>query len=228
MLKELLPPEMAGHVEFYDMALHVTPKKMLQTLQEAVDNVAQPSLIMLGYGLCGNGLNGLKAGKHVLLVPRVDDCIAIVLGSREAYHEQFYSEPGTYYIGRGWLEADVTRLTASAMSDARYGADPLTTYNTYVEQYGPETASWLMDQLYQHYKRLAFVAHNQAELKKYRPRAQEIARFCERWGLRYEEIVGSDRYVRRLIEVAAALDQADGEFLVVPPGGVIQPEQFQC
>jgi hypothetical protein len=229
MLKDVLPPDMPAKVEFFDMALHITPKKMQQTLQEAIDAVETPSLIVLAYGLCGNGLNGIRAGRHVLLIPRVDDCIALMLGSRQAYLEQFRAEPGTYYLGRGWLEADVTRLTASGLTDARYGADPLTTYRTYVEQYGPETAAWLMDQLYQHYRRLAFVAHTQAELDKYRPRVQEIARFCERWGMRYEEILGSDRYVRRLIEVAAALDQAPvgDEFLVIPPGGVIQQEQFQ-
>lgn len=227
MLKDALPPDLAARVEFYDMALHVTPKKMRETLQEAIDSVEAPSLIVLAYGLCGNGLNGIRAGRHVLLIPRVDDCIAIMLGSRQAYQEQFRTEPGTYYLGRGWLEADITRLTARGTTDAQYGADPLTTYATYVEQYGPETAGWLMDQLYQHYKRLAFVTHTQAELEKYRPRVQEIATFCGRWGMRYEEILGSDRYVRRLIEVAAALDQADGEFLVIPPGGVIEQEQFQ-
>jgi hypothetical protein len=87
---------------------------------------------------------------------------------------------------------------------------------------------WIMDQQYQHYERLVLVAHSQEDLEKYRPQAQEVARFCERWGMRYEEILGSDRYVRRLVEVAAAPDtaQAGGEFLVIPPGGQIGQEQF--
>jgi hypothetical protein len=93
---------------------------------------------------------------------------------------------------------------------------------------------WIMDQQYQHYERLALVAHSQADLETYRPQAQEVARFCERWGMRYEEILGSDRYVQRLVEVAAALDKATqyriqgdgGDFLVIPPGGEIRQEQF--
>ena len=56
--------------------------------------------------------------------------------------------------------------------------------------------------------------------------AQEVAAYCEQWGYRYEEILGSDTYVRRLIEVAAALDKADGDFVVVPPGGEIKQTQF--
>jgi Protein of unknown function (DUF1638) len=226
MLEELLPKHLSTKVSFFDLALHVAPKKMQRTLQEAIDSVEEPSLIVLAYGLCGNGLNGVKAGKHVLLIPRVDDCIAIMLGSRQAYQEQFRKEPGTYYLARGWLEVNTQSITPGA-TDARYGADPLTTYESYVAQYGPETADWLMDELYHNYKRLAFVAHTQAEMEKYRPRAHEIARFCERWGMHYEEILGSDKYVRQLIEVATALDRANGEFLVIPPGGELSQEQFQ-
>ena len=83
-----------------------------------------------------------------------------------------------------------------------------------------------MDQQYQHYERLVMVAHDPDDLEKYRPQAQEVARYCERWGFRYEEILGSDAYVRRLVEVAAALDKADKDFVVVPPGGEINQNQF--
>jgi hypothetical protein len=44
-----------------------------------------------------------------------------------------------------------------------------------------------------------------------------VARYCERWGMRYEEILGSDGYIRRLIEVAQDLNKADEDFVVVPP-----------
>jgi hypothetical protein len=52
--------------------------------------------------------------------------------------------------------------------------------------------------------------------------------------MRYEEILGSDRYVRRLAELVRAAvkgitsitDLTDGDFLVIPPGGEIQQEQF--
>jgi len=32
--------------------------------------------------------------------------------------------------------------------------------------------------------------------------------------------------VRRLVAAAAALDRADGDFLVIPPGGQISQDQF--
>lgn len=79
---------------------------------------------------------------------------------------------------------------------------------------------------YHNYKRLALVVQNAADREKYRPAALEVAAYCERWGLRYEEILGSDAMLLRLIEIAAGLDQADDDFLVVPPGGVLTQGMF--
>ncbi len=83
-----------------------------------------------------------------------------------------------------------------------------------------------MDVQYRNYKRLVFVAHNQADLDRYRPQAQEVAEYCQRWGMRYEEIIGSEKYVRGLIEVAASLDLADEDFILIPPGGELKQAQF--
>lgn len=199
-------------VTFMDYGLHRLPNNLTWTLQEAIDSIEEPSLVLLGYGLCGNGLDGIKAGKHTLLVPRADDCIAILLGSYRKYIQEFEESPGTYYLTKGWLES---------------GSNPLQEYREYLEKYGEESATWIMDQQYQHYERLVFVAHNQQDLEKYRPQAKEVARYCERWGMRYEEILGSDGYVRRLIEAAAELDKANyDDFVVIPPGGEIHQSQF--
>ena len=220
MLEELLPPELAAQVTFMDYGLHRVPAKMTWTLQEAIDSIQEPSLIVLGYGLCGNGLNGIQAGRHTLLVPRTDDCIAILLGSRQAYIREFEAVPGTYYLSKGWLES---------------GSHPLKEYHENLAKYGPADTEWIMDQQYQHYERLVLVAQSQADLDKYRAQAQEVARYCERWGMRYEEILGSDAYVRRLVEVAAlsrggaapsGKPFADRDFVIIPPGGEIRQDQF--
>ena len=211
MLKGLLPSDLAKEVSFMDYGLHRVPAKMTWTLQDAIDNIEEPSLVVFGYGLCGNGLKGIQAGKHTLLIPRSDDCIAILLGSYKAYMQEFQKEPGTYYLTKGWLES---------------GSNPLKEYLEYVPKYGEEEAMWVMDQQYQHYKRLVLVAHTQADLDKYRPEALEVARFCERWGMEYEEILGSDIFVRNLVDVAADLDKADDDFVVIPPGGQIEQNHF--
>ena len=211
MLEQLLRQDLAKQVTFMDYGLHRVPSKMTWTLQDTIDSIEEPSLVVLGYGLCGNGLNGIKAGRHTLLVPRTDDCIAILLGSRQAYVREFEAVPGTYYLSKGWLES---------------GSHPLKEYEEYVGKYGQAEAEWIMDQQYQNYERLVLVTHSEADMDKYRSQAQEVARYCERWGMRYQEILGSDDYVRRLVAAAAALDRADGDFLVIPPGGEISQNQF--
>jgi len=167
MLERLLPASLAAAVTLMDYGLHRVPGKLTWTLQEAIDRLDTPSLVMLGYGLCGNGLAGLQARRHTLLVPRSDDCIAILLGSYRAYMREFQAVPGTYYLTKGWLES---------------GSNPLKEYEELVPKYGAKEAMWLMDQQYQNYSRVALVAHTQADLDQYRPQAQAVARFCERWG----------------------------------------------
>jgi hypothetical protein len=218
MLERLLPATLDAHLTWMDYGLHRVPLNMTGALQEAIDGIQAPSLVVLGYGLCGNGLQGLQARQHTLLAPRTDDCIAILLGSHRAYMREFQAAPGTYYLTKGWLES---------------GSNPLQEYQALVPKYGAEQAMWLMDQQYQNYRRLALVAHTQADLDQYRPQAQAVAEFCQRWGMRYQEILGSNNYVQRLVEAAVTLSEQqslpDGlgrDFVLIPPGGEIQQLMF--
>ncbi len=211
LIENYLPEGMAEQVTFKDYGLHRVPSKLTWSIQEEIDAIENPSLIILGYGLCGNGLKGIKSRKHTLLIPRTDDCIAVLLGSYKKYIQEFDATPGTYYLTKGWLES---------------GSNPLQEYQENLEKYGEKDAAWIMDQQYQNYERLVFVAHNQEDMEKYRSQAQEVAEYCKRWDMRYEEMLGSDIYVRRLIEIATSTDKADADFLVIPPGGEITQEMF--
>ncbi len=211
LLVPLLPKELAEQVIFTDYGMHQDTKKLNETVQDTLDTIQEPSLVVLGYGLCGDGLNGIRAGKHTLLIPRADDCIPLLLGSYQVFLREFKAVPGTFYLSKGWLES---------------GDHPLAQYEEYVEKYGPDNAARIMDMQYQHYERLMLVAHSQADLEKYRHQAQEIARYCEQWGMRYEEMLGSDAYLRRLVEVATKPGEIDDDFLIIPPGGSIRQEHF--
>jgi hypothetical protein len=198
--------------QYMDYGLHVRPQNMTPTLQAQLDALPEPSLVLIGYGLCGNGLDGLKAGPHTLIIPRADDCIAILLGSYQTYIREFQAQPGTYYLTKGWLES---------------GSDPLKEYRAYVERYGEKNADSLIDLMYNGYKRLCFVAHNQADLDEYRHRAMQVAEFCaQRWGMAYEERIGSDGLIRRLLEAPRRQQDLGEDFVVVPPGGTVEQRMF--
>ena len=197
---------------FLEYGLHSLPKHLKQVVQEEIDRIESPSLVVLGYGLCGNGLDDIRAGQHTLVIPKADDCVAIFMGSRQRYMTQFKKNPGTYYLTKGWFEV---------------GSDPLSEYEKLLEKYGAETANWLMEQQYQHYKCLLFIAHRQEDLDAYRPRALEVAAYCDRFGMVYEEYLGSEDFLDQIVE---ALDRQENwplNFVVVPPGGILQQEMFR-
>jgi hypothetical protein len=197
---------------FLDYGLHSVPKKLNQAVQEEIDLIESPSLVVLGYGLCGNGLNDIRAGKHTLVIPKADDCIAIFMGSRQRYMAQFKQNPGTYYLTKGWFEV---------------GSDPLSEYEKVVEKYGAETADWLMNQQYKNYKHLMFVAHHQGDLEAYRPRALEVADYCKRFGMAYEEYLGSEDFLQQIAEALITQENWSSNFVVVSPGGTLKQELFQ-
>lgn len=221
LIEAYLPPETAANATFLDYGLHATPKKLKLAVQEQIDAVETPSLVLLGYGLCGNGLDKIHARQHTLLIPRTDDCIGVLLGSYQRYREEFDSQPGTYYLTKGWLEA---------------GSNPLQEYEQMVAKYGQAMADYIIDTQYKHYKRLALVAHTPEDLAHYRGQAQLVAQFCERWEVQYAELLGSKEYVVRLAALAVLLSsnggglpvgvQAPDDFVIVPPGGELRQGLF--
>lgn len=205
VIEEMLPllPPGVEH-QMLDFGLHINPDKLRRTLQETIDAASDRfDTIILGYGLCSQAVIGLRATHSTLVVPRVDDCIAIFLGSGSAYRQQSRSEPGTYYLTKGWIEV---------------GDSPFAEYDRMVERYGLARAERVIRLMLANYRRLALINTGQYELERYREYARRTA---ERFGLRYEEIEGSTALVQKMIH-----GPWDDEFVVVPPGGVIQYEHF--
>jgi len=197
---------------YMDILLHNTPKKLASALQAEIDSVAQPSNIIIGYGLCGNGLVGVNSRNHTLIIPRTHDCVAIFLGSHQRYVQRFFANPNTYYLTRGWLDAN---------------DDPLSDYRDYCRDYDQETADYLVDMKYRHYRHLCMVGFSQQELDECRAKSEKVAEFCaSRWGMKYQEILGSTALLDELLKMPEQLDRENSEFVVVPSGGEIIADMF--
>jgi hypothetical protein len=215
VLRDLIEPRLTGtdvSVTYLDTGLHVLPGRMVGALAAELDALPSPSTVLLGYGLCGKGLENLESGAHVLVIPRTDDCIAILLGSQDAYLRAVRERPGTYYLSRGWLES---------------GSHPLDQYRALVDQHGRESADYVVDAMYANYRALCLVASTREELEECRPLVREVVDFCaERWGMEYEERVGSGELVRRLIEAPGRPEALGEDFVVIPPGGRVEAGMF--
>jgi hypothetical protein len=189
-------------IVYLDQALHRTPGKMAALIQEQIDKVSgYAEQIVLGYGLCSNGIVGVRAGMQGLIVPQAHDCIALLMGSCSAYSSAFFERPGTYYLSRGWLAER---------------KDPLgITEGEYTERVGRESAIWVMEEELKHYTHITLIRFGSIEADLI-GRSRENAKF---FGKQYSEIVGSPEYLRKILE-----GPYDDGFFFIPPGETISRE----
>ena len=205
VIEEMLPflPDDVTY-EVLDFGLHLRPADLRAALQEKINEASKDAdVLLLGYGLCSLAVIGLKATSATLVIPRVDDCIAIFLGSCEAYQAQARKEPGTYYLTKGWIEV---------------GDNLFEEHKRMVEKIGEEKTQRITQLMLKNYKRLGFINTGQYEIERYRSYAQDIA---EEFGLRFEEIKGSSALVEKMIH-----GPWDEEFLIVSPGQTIRYQDF--
>lgn len=206
VIEEMFPilPEGIAY-EVLDFGLHLTPEKLRVTLQNRINAAAADAdTVILGYGLCSMAVVGLTAADCTIVVPRVDDCIAIFLGSHAAYREQARREPGTYYLTKGWIEVSDT---------------PFAEYERLVELYGPARALRMIKLMLKNYTRLAFIDTGHYEQERYRDYARSMAK---QFDLRYEELPGSKTLVEKMI-----FGPWNGDFVVARPGETIMYADFK-
>ena len=193
-------------VEYLSQDLHRTPDRMTQVLQRAIDGVSESvAEIVLGYGLCSNGVVGLRAKRQPLVVPRAHDCVALLLGSRDAYREAFARRPGSYYLTAGWLASE---------------RDPLGTLEQdYVPRVGREDGEWALREELKNYTHIVYLRTQSEANDVHRARAQANARFLD---LQLEEVEGSRDYLQRLLEGP----HEPPDFITIAPGEAVAQAAF--
>jgi hypothetical protein len=202
-MSPFIPPRM--RYEVLDFGLHTDPKLLRIALQNAINSSAPDiETILLGYGLCSQAVVGLRSGSRTLIIPRVDDCIAIFLGSAAEYQKQCRIVPGTYYLTKGWIES---------------GDTPFSEYDILVKHYGEQRAQCIINQILKNYTRLVFINTGNNKLKYYREHARSMA---ERFNLHYEEIQGSDIVIKKML-----YGPWNDEFVIIPPGETISFFNFR-
>ncbi|MDB9823486.1 DUF1638 domain-containing protein [Deltaproteobacteria bacterium] len=204
---EEMRPFFPRDIEYREMepGLHLNADKLRGTLQDIIDEItADTQTIILGYGLCSMAAVGLKAANSTLIIPRVDDCISMFLGSQELYKSQLKKEPGTYFLSKGWIDAGVTLIEELKRTE---------------ERFGKRGAEIVKKRMLQEYKRLAYIDMGHDDQERYREFARRAA---EELGLYYEEISGTTELIRKIIN-----GPWDEKFIVASPGDVISFDDFK-
>lgn len=125
-------------IKFLEQGLHDTPDNLRSEVQRLINETEseyQPSRIVLAYGLCGRGITEVTTKKARLIIPKVHDCIPVLLGSgidKEVRQEEFSK---TYWLSAGWIK--YSELDFIIKREARY--------KKYIEDYGQDSADYLME-----------------------------------------------------------------------------------
>jgi hypothetical protein len=204
---EEIRPFLPSEIKCREMepGLHLHPDKLREALQEIIDEIThETEKIILGYGLCSMAAVGLRAANSSLIIPRVDDCIAMFLGGQKPYKRQLREEPGTYFLSKGWIDAGVTLIEELKQTE---------------ERLGKRAAEIVKKRMLQEYKRLAYIDMGYPDQDYYRDFALRAAKEL---GLYYEEIKGTTELIIRVLN-----GPWDDNFIVAPPGDVISFDEFK-
>lgn len=186
-----------------ESGLHLVTGSLHRRLQEELDRMNGAGRVLLAFGLCGGALTGLKTGAFQLVVPRVDDCITLLLGSEEA-RRSCASRGGVYFLTKGWLEGEVNIWKE---------------YEATLERFGPEKTERIYRIMLANYKFLGLIDTGAYDLPGLMPRFREISATLR---LELITVKGKDQYLRRLIEGP----WNDDHFLIVPPFTTIESAPF--
>jgi len=137
------------------------------------------------------------------VLPAVDDCISLLLGSRRRYLEEFTAAPGTYYYTRGWVEEL---------------EDPYRQYLKAVDRMGEDKAKRVALMIMDNYTRVVLIETGAYDHQRCEPYVRTVSDF---YGLPLEKLEGDLRMFRKLVG-----SDWDAEFIVVEPGGVLNERMF--
>lgn len=209
-------------VTFLNQGLHNTPDKLREMVQAEIDKAngefpynyyntcPNYDYIIIGYGLCSNGIVGLTSKSIPLIIPRAHDCITLLMGSKEKYKSTFGDNPGTYWFSAGWIER------GWQPSVIKYNA----LLKDYTERYGEDNAEFLMEMeqnWMKEYKNAGFISWDCFTNNEYYRNFTKDSSDFFKWD--FLEIEGSSGLLRNIINGEFNND----EVLVVPPGAVVNP-----
>lgn len=206
-------------IEFLPKGLHdIGQAGMSARLQEVLAQVDQQKYeaVLIGYGLCNNGVVGLTAGTVPLVIPRAHDCITLFLGSHQRYLDYFLSHPGVYYKTSGWIERGDGLIQIGHDSVAQRSG-MLQTYEDLVAKYGEDNAKFLWEELCnmtRNYGGMTYIAMGIEPDDRFEAHARRDA---EQRGWKFERLAGDMALIQTLVD--GPWDEA--RFLVVAPGSAV-------
>lgn len=166
-------------VEYIESGLHERPKKLAQAVSELFEKV-QADRVIMPLGQCGNSLIGIASGNFELIMPKVDDCLSLLIGST-AEKSRIAAEDRAFFMTDGWLRGESTVMSQYAMSK---------------EKYGEETALSILEMMYAHYNTIGLIDSGAASVEELYDKTAEVAELLD---LERKIYPGTVRYIEDLL-----------------------------
>lgn len=206
MKEELLAikPNHQVEYEFIPMKLHLYPQKLHKELQDVLDLSLGYSKVILAFGLCGGAAKNLKASECAVIIPRVHDCLPILLGSKRRYENFVNEEKGTFYLSCGWMISEKNILSE---------------HQRVFKMYGEKKAFRILDRMYDSYKKVLFI-HTACTVEDVT--IQQSKEIAELLNLSYHTTQGNDAYLQKIVNGPWDEDH----FIHIAPFETIEEELF--
>jgi hypothetical protein len=183
-------------------ALHKFPDKLRYQLQSEIDQLIDEENILLLFGYCGNAVLGLSSERARLIIPKMDDCISLLLGGNER-RRNLGKEGCAYYLTKGWMNSD---------------SGIATEYNRCAMKYGHEKSQMVFKIMLKGYRSLDVINTGVDKLHELIEAARGFADILD---LDYKVVEGTLDVLYK-----ALLGQWDEDFVVVEPGEKVTFEHF--
>lgn len=186
-------------IRWIESGLHNSPEKLRRYLQEEITaaEIREPDYILLLFGYCGNALLGLRSRRAPLVIPRVDDCISLLLGGNRRRHE-LNEKAMPYYLTKGWL---------------RHENNLWYEYHFSLKKYGLKRTREIYRLMLGGYKNLFVIQTGAYDPEEILPQTRDLAAALY---LQHRVIEGSLRLIEK-----ALLKEWDDDFTIIEAGSTI-------
>jgi len=167
-------------VIWIESGLHNTPQKLHSRLQETLESLDSCDRVYLLFGSCGNAALGLQTGNFELIMPKVDDCISLLMGSPKK-RADFARKHAAYYLTEGWMRGERNLWVE---------------YQYTLEKYGKEQADYIAEVMYGHYKTLGILDTGVYPVDALLEKTKIIA---DTLGLQQRVVPATTRYIEALL-----------------------------
>lgn len=138
---------------------HDVPNRLREAIQRELDGIQDADRVLMAFGTCGGAMVGLRTGNFQLILPRVDDCLSLLVGSMEQRYAALQGGFGIF-------------LTESWLSSSRSMENELERIR---RVYPPKRAETIIRLMYRNFDSLNVIDTGAYPVESILPRTQALA-----------------------------------------------------